>query len=93
VASLGKTKGTNLISLPALEQKFDKLSAAGYEKTSDATGYPPNPGSYNSIAWAASDIRHFLWPDSFSEWPFWSQRVVDRDAFIVGISGARILPV
>jgi hypothetical protein len=55
-----------------LEARFPKLAAAGYGKTSDATGRPPKPGAYNCIAWATNDPRNCLWwwphPDAY--WPF-----------------------
>lgn len=56
-----------------LEDRFPKLAAAGYDKTSEATGRPPEPGAYNCIAWAANDPRNCLWwwphPDAY--WPPW----------------------
>jgi hypothetical protein len=61
---------------------FDKLAASGYEKTSDATGYPPSPGAYNCIAWAAADTRHFWWPHPDLDWPFWSRREETISAFV-----------
>jgi hypothetical protein len=55
-----------------LENLFPKLAAAGYEKTSDATGYPPEPGAYNCIAWAAADpCKRFWWPQEDCYWPTW----------------------
>jgi hypothetical protein len=63
------------LQCPHLEQVFPKLVAAGYEKTSDATGLPPTLGAYNCIAWAAHDTHHmFWWPDQDSYWPFWIER-------------------
>jgi hypothetical protein len=57
--------------LSHLEADFPKLAAAGYEKTSEATGRPPQPGAYNCIAWAAGDPHMCLWwwphPDAY--WP------------------------
>jgi len=54
-----------------LEADFPRLAAAGYEKTSNATGPPFLPGSYNCISWAANDPRKSLWwwphPDAY--WP------------------------
>jgi len=76
-----------LIRLPALEQTFDKLAAAGYEKTSNQTGYPPNDGAYNCIAWAASDPHHFWWPQPDTDWPFWSRRVETIPAFVAAFHG------
>lgn len=73
--------------LPDLERWFPKLAAAGYEKTSDETGYPPRDGSYNCIAWAAHDSHHFIWPQVDAEWPFWSPRIVTRQAFIRAFRG------
>lgn len=56
-----------------LEGRFPKLAAAGYDKTSDATGRPPKPGAYNCISWAANDPRNYFWwwphPDAY--WPPW----------------------
>lgn len=58
-----------------LERLFPNLVAAGYEKTSEATGKPPTPGTYNCIAWAASDTHHgYWWPDQYSFWPWWIKR-------------------
>jgi hypothetical protein len=59
-----------------LERGFSKLAAAGYEKTSDATGPFPKPGSYNCIAWAARDPNknHWWWPSVNGYWPFWIKR-------------------
>ena len=81
---MGKAKGLNisLSPLPHLERVFDKLAAAGYDKTSEATGYPPSPGAYNCIAWAASDVHHFLWPQADLDWPFWSPRLENRESFV-----------
>jgi hypothetical protein len=58
-------------ALPHLEADFPKLAAAGYDKTSDDTGRPPEPGAYNCIAWAASDPCKSLWwwPEPDSYWP------------------------
>jgi hypothetical protein len=78
---------SNLAALPHLEHVFNKLAAAGYEKSSDATDYPPTPGSYNCIAWAAHDRHHFLWPDPDLEWPFWSKRLENREAFVAAFRG------
>lgn len=59
-----------------LEAYFPKLAAAGYEKTSERTGRPPQAGAYNCIAWAAGDPGKSLWwwphPDAY--WPPWSKR-------------------
>jgi hypothetical protein len=57
-----------------LERVFPKLQAAGYVKTSERTGYPPNPGAYNCIAWAAHDVNRFWWPHEDAYWPSWSKR-------------------
>jgi hypothetical protein len=67
-----------------LERCFPKLAAAGYDKTSDATGYPPTPGAYNCIAWAADDPRkkYFWWPDPDSYWPFWIKREESVSCFV-----------
>lgn len=56
-----------------LERGFNKLVAAGYDKTSEATGPSPTPGSYNCIAWAANDPNknHWWWPSLRGYWPFW----------------------
>lgn len=55
-----------------LEAGFPKLAAAGYNKTSNATGRPPVPGAYNCIAWAADDMRCWWWPASPDVyWPPW----------------------
>ncbi len=59
--------------LPLLEADFPKLAAAGYEKTSEETGFPPEPGAYNCIAWAAGDTRWWWWPDPNSYWPPWTK--------------------
>jgi len=60
---------------------------AGYEKTSDPTNYPPTPGAYNCIAWAAHDTHHFMWPEANADWPFWSPLVNDREAFLTAFHG------
>ena len=60
---------------PHLERGFPKLAAAGYEKTSEATG------SYNCIAWAAEDTRLWWWPQEDSYWPSWSTREVTIPCF------------
>jgi hypothetical protein len=60
--------------LAHLEHGFPKLAAAGYQKTSEQTGKPPNPGAYNCIAWAAEDPRnkYFWWPEGGDAyWPSW----------------------
>lgn len=57
-----------------LERDFPKLRAAGYIKTSDATGRFPKIGAYNCIAWAAKDTRNWWWPDRQSYWPCWIKR-------------------
>ncbi len=54
-----------------LEYGFNKLAAAGYDKTSDRTGFFPIPGAYNCIAWAAQDTHHWWWPSPYEWWPFW----------------------
>lgn len=59
-----------MLRLGHLERAFPKLSAAGYEKTSPATGSPTKPGSYNCIGWAAGDTWHgFWWPHPTGYWP------------------------
>jgi hypothetical protein len=61
--------------LPHLEISFPKLSAAGYDWTSDATGPPNTPGTYNCIAWAAGDTKHDFWWPVYGYWPlFWVRR-------------------
>lgn len=65
-----------------LERYFPKLYAAGYEKTSEATGYPPKEGAYNCIAWAANDVNRWWWPVEDAYWPPWSQREVKTENFI-----------
>lgn len=65
-----------------MERTFGKLSRAGYEKTSEFTGYPPNDGAYNCIAWAASDPHHFWWPQPDVDWPIWAKRVTSIPAFV-----------
>lgn len=66
-----------------IEVDFPKLAAAGYNKTSNRTGHPPEPGAYNCIAWAANDIRCWWWPDPDSYWPPWSrQREETIDCFV-----------
>jgi len=71
------------VQCPHLEIIFPKLVAAGYEKTSDETGYPPRPGAYNCIAWAAADMqRGFWWPQGDSYWPFWIEREVTIPCFV-----------
>jgi hypothetical protein len=71
------------VRCPYLESIFPKLTAAGYEKTSEATGYPPKPGAYNCIAWAASDTqRGFWWPNEDAYWPFWSSRELSIPSFV-----------
>jgi len=82
MGEMGKAERIDrLIRLPGLERHFDKLAAAGYDKTSDQTGYPPTDGAYNCIAWAASDTHHFWWPHPDLDWPFWSGRVETIQAF------------
>jgi hypothetical protein len=70
------------VSCPHLEIIFIKLNAAGYKKTSETTGYPPAPGAYNCIAWAANDSRQWWWPDSDSYWPAWSERKLNIGSFV-----------
>lgn len=67
---------------PHLEAIFPKLAAAGYVRTSDETGYPPTPGAYNCIAWAAGDVHHFWWPQPDCYWPVWAERVPEISAFV-----------
>ncbi|MGA9967315.1 MAG: hypothetical protein WBQ10_19115 [Terriglobales bacterium] len=78
---------SRLAGLPHLERKFDKLASAGYDKTSDATGYPPADGAYNCIAWAAFDTHHFWWPQPDLDWPFWSKRRDTVPAFVTAFRG------
>ena len=55
-----------------LERGFPLLLNAGYHETSEATGVPGTPGTYNCIAWAAEDVTHdFWWPLPGGYWPFW----------------------
>jgi hypothetical protein len=54
-----------------LENGFRKLAGAGYDWTSDRTGFFPTPGAYNCIAWAAQDIHNWWWPSAYEYWPFW----------------------
>jgi hypothetical protein len=69
--------------LTLLESIFPKLVAAGYEKTSDETGPPNNPGSYNCIAWAAGDTHHgFWWPMPDGYWPGGIKRESTISCFI-----------
>jgi hypothetical protein len=71
------------VGCPHLEYIFPKLAAAGYQKTSDATGHQLAPGSYNCIAWAAGDTHHgFWWPHKDAYWPFWSSRDLSLPAFV-----------
>lgn len=71
------------MTCPHLETLFPKLAAAGYEKTSDETGLPPQPGAYNCIAWAAGDTHHgFWWPDHLSYWPSWVTREETIPCFV-----------
>ena len=58
-------------TLRHLEQTFPKLSAAGYDPTSAATGSYPVPRAYNCISWAASDPRNCLWWWPSAYWPPW----------------------
>jgi hypothetical protein len=84
MGEMGKAERIDrLIKLPVLERRFDKLAAAGYEKTSEPTGHPPADGAYNCIAWAASDTHHFWWPQPDLDWPFWSRRVETIEAFVI----------
>jgi len=72
-----------MAALLHLEIGFPKLASAGYEKTSEATGGPLAPGSYNCIAWAAEDTHHgFWWPDQYGYWPFWIKREVTIPCFV-----------
>lgn len=69
--------------LPHVEAVFPKLAAAGYEKTSERTGLPTEPGSYNCIAWAANDARCWWWPVPDAYWPPWSKsREVTVECFV-----------
>jgi hypothetical protein len=71
------------VRCPHLERVFPKLAAAGYEKTSEQTGYPPKPGAYNCIAWAADDARRgFWWPHEDAYWPFWSEKNPTISCFV-----------
>ena len=54
------------------EAFFPKLSASGYDKTSDQTVPIGTPGTYNCIAYAASDTRCWWWPHPDTYWPPWS---------------------
>lgn len=66
-----------------LEIGFPKLAAAGYQKTSDATGGPLIQGTYNCIAWAAEDTHHgFWWPNGYGYWPFWIKPEVTISCFV-----------
>jgi hypothetical protein len=66
-----------------LEQVFPKLSAAGYEKTSEQTGTPLDPGAYNCIAWAAEDVHHgYWWPTPNGTWPLWVKRETTVPCFV-----------
>ncbi len=66
-----------------LESTFRKLFAAGYDITSPETGHPSNPGSYNCIAWAASDTHHgFWWPGPDTHWPFRLEREENISCFV-----------
>lgn len=58
-----------------LEAWFPKLAAAGYKKTSERTGFPPQAGAYNCIAWAAGDpgSARWWWPAPDSYWPPWAK--------------------
>ena len=61
--------------IPRLERGFPLLAAAGYKKTSEATGRPGTPGTYNCIAWAAEETWHgFWWPEPGGYWPFWIRK-------------------
>lgn len=61
-----------------MEKGFPLLSAAGYTKTSDATGHHGTPGTYNCIAWAAEETWHgFWWPLAGGYWPFWIRNPTD----------------
>jgi hypothetical protein len=82
---MGEKEGTylNKVSCPHLESLFPRLANAGYEKTSEQTGYPPSPGAYNCIAWAAGDTHHgFWWPDGDSYWPSWIIREETIPCFV-----------
>lgn len=73
---------------PHLEDIFPKLAAAGYKKTSNATGLQSAPGSYNCIAWAAYDTHHgFWWPHGDAHWPFWSRRKLTIPSFVTAFRG------
>jgi hypothetical protein len=58
------------------------LAAAGYQKTSEATGNTRMPGVYNCIAWAAGDTERWWWPSGDDYWPFWSSRVESISSFV-----------
>lgn len=60
--------------LPHLELGFKNLLAAGYEKTSEQTGFSSVKGSYNCIAWAAHDPHNWWWPSEDGYWPSWIKR-------------------
>lgn len=64
-----------MIRLWRLEACFPNLANAGYEKTSDETGLPSNPGSYNCISYAAQDpYNRWWWPDPDGYWPPWIKK-------------------
>lgn len=61
-----------------LEQQFPLLQPTGYTITS------PQTQSYNCIAWAAGDVKHWWWPDpsGCAFWPANAPRVESVEAFI-----------
>ncbi len=83
---------SRLTPVPHLESSFDKLAAAGYDKTSEATDHPPKEGAYNCIAWAANDIHHWWWPHPDLDWPFWSERDESIAAFIAAFKWLGYFP-
>ena len=61
--------------LPHLELSFPKLADAGYDKTSETTGLPSEPGSYNCISYAANDpYSRWWWPSPVGYWPPWAKK-------------------
>lgn len=64
-----------------LEKLLPNLVAAGYEKTSEETGFPGTPGTYNCIGWAAHDRHRWWWPTG-GYWPWWVKRELTIDCFV-----------
>lgn len=73
---------------PSLDDLFPGLRAAGYRITSEQSP------SYNCVAWAASQIDIWWWPDPMYVyfWPAGIPRAESMDVFIQVFEGLGYLP-